>query len=141
MIWFLAGTVVLAVADWAVTWSLITETDEGTREVAGLTEGNLRAIQNPGTLLFLLATGFAWRSVRIHLPGLATYALAGSFLALVIILVGNIVEFGIWGEGSIESQDPGAAIFFSGLYLLMLGLTLLLASGFHALFRHPRRGT
>jgi hypothetical protein len=63
-----------------------------------------------------------------------------TFLALTLTLVGNIVEFGIWGEGPLDSQDPGAAIFFSGLYVLLLGLILLLASGVYALWRHARRG-
>ena len=46
-------------------------------------------------------------------------------VALAVVLAGNIVEFGIWGDGPVDSQDPGAAIFSSGLLILMFGLVFL----------------
>jgi len=122
-----------------MTWLLIEETAEGTKKVSGLSEGNLRAFQNPGTLLILVAIAHVWRRFRLHLPDLARAGLVITFVALTLTLVGNIVEFGIWGEGPLDGQDPGAAIFFSGLYVLLLGLILLLASGVYALGRHDGR--
>jgi hypothetical protein len=139
-IWLLV-LVVLGAANWAVTWFLIGETAEGARKVAGLSEGNLRAIQNPGTLLILIVIANAWGRFRLRLPALARLALAITFLALTLTLVGNVVEFGIWGEGPLDSQDPGAAIFFTGLYVLQFGLILLVVSGVYALCRYARRGT
>jgi hypothetical protein len=70
---------------------------------------------------------------------LAKAALVTTFVALILTLVGNVVEFGIWGKGPFDSQDPGAAIFFSGLYLLMLGLGILVAAGVYTLWRHVHR--
>jgi hypothetical protein len=66
-IWLLVAAAVLGSADWAMTWLLIVETAEGTREVGGLSEGNLRAFQNPGTLLILLAVAYVWASGSTYL--------------------------------------------------------------------------
>jgi hypothetical protein len=126
--WLVAGPVLLGAADWIATWLLIGETAEGTREVVGLSEGNLRSLQNPGTLLLLLALRGAWRRYRPRRKELGTAAFAVTAIALAVVLLGNVVEFGLWGEGPLDSQDPGAAIFFTGLLVLPFGLVLLAMS-------------
>lgn len=133
------AALLLAVADWVVTWVLIGETAEGTREVAGLSEGNLRALQNPGTLLMLLLLRGAWRRYRLGLGELGGGGFAVTAFALVVVLVGNLVEFGLWGEGLLDSQDPGAAIFFTGLLFLVFRVMLAM-SAVGAPLRRARRG-
>lgn len=135
----IAAAVLLACADWIATWLLIDQTAEGTREVAGLSEGNLRALQNPGTLFLLLALRAAWRRYGSRLGELGTASFTITGLALAIVLVGNIVEFGLWGEGPLDSQDPGAAIFFSGLLVLTFGLVLLSLVVMRAAWERARR--
>ena len=137
---WLVAALLLAVADWVVTWALIGETAQGTREVAGLSEGNLRALQNPGTLLMLLSLRAAWRRYRLSLGELGGGGFTVTAFALVVVLVGNLVEFGLWGEGPLDSQDPGAAIFFTGLLLLVFGVVMLAISAVGALLRRARRG-
>jgi hypothetical protein len=54
--------------------------------------------------------------------------------------LGNIVEFGLWGNGPLDSQDPGAAIFFTGLLFTTFGLVMLVAAATRAVWHHARRG-
>jgi hypothetical protein len=137
--WLIAAAVALAAADWIVTWLLIDHTAEGTREVTGLSEGNLRALQNPATLLLLLALRAGWQRYGSRLGELGTSGFTITALALAIVLVGNIVEFGLWGDGPLDSQDPGAAIFFSGLLVLTFGLVLLSLAVMRAAWERTRR--
>jgi hypothetical protein len=137
--WLIAGTVALAATDWIATWLLIDQTAEGTTEVAGLSEGNLRALQNPGTLLLLLSLRTGWRRYGARRGEFGTAGFTITALALVIVLVGNIVEFGLWGDGPLDSQDPGAAIFFSGLLVLAFGLVLLSQAVMRSAWRRTRR--
>jgi hypothetical protein len=128
LVWLVAVAVLLGAADWIATWLLIEETAVGTSQVAGLSEGNLRALQNPATVLLLLALSATWRHYASRRGELQAAALTVTALALAVVLVGNVVEFGLWGEGPLESQDPGAAIFFTGLLVLAVGLVLLAIS-------------
>ena len=135
----IAGVVSLAAADWIATWLLVDQTAQGTRKVIGLSEGNLRALQNPATLLLLLALRAAWQRRRSRLGELGAAAFAVTALALALVLVGNVVEFGLWGDGPLSSQDPGAAIFFSGLLVLTFGLALLCLAVMRAAWKRTRR--
>lgn len=137
--WLVAGAVALSIADWIATWLLIDQTAEGTKQVAGLSEGNLRALQNPGTGLLLLALGVAWRRYSSRLGDVGTLGFGLTALALAIVLVGNIVEFGLWGEGPLDTQDPGAAIFFTGLLVLPLGVVLVAVAAARTAWRRARR--
>lgn len=78
-IWLLAAAVVIGAADWTITWLLIGETGEGTKKVAGLSEGNLRAIQNPGTLLMLVVVAYVRMRFGSRLSDLARITLAVLF--------------------------------------------------------------
>jgi hypothetical protein len=137
--WLIAGAVALAATDWIATWLLIGQTAEGTTDVAGLSEGNLRALQNPGALLLLLALRAAWRRYGARLGEMGTTGVAVTAVALVIVLVGNMVEFGLWGDGPLDSQDPGAAVFFSGLLILVFGLTLVSMAVMGSAWQRTRR--
>ena len=128
LVWVIAVAVLAGATDWIVTWLLIGETAEGTRDVAGLSEGNLRALQNPGTVLLLLALSATRRHYGSRRGELEAAAFTVTALALAVVLVGNVVEFGLWGKAPLESQDPGAAIFFTGLMVLAVGLVLLAMS-------------
>ena len=135
----IAGAVALAAADWITTWLLIDETAQGTTEVGGLSEGNLRALQNPATVLLLLALRACWQRYGSRLGELGSTGHAVTALALSLVLVGNVVEFGLWGDGPLDSQDPGAAIFFSGLLFLCCGLALLALAAVRAAREQSRR--
>ena len=137
--WLLVAAAVFGAADWIATWLLIGETAEGTKEVAGLSEGNLRALQNPATVLLLLALRGTRRRYGPRLGELGRTSFAVTAIALAIVLVGNIVEFGLWGAGPFDSQDPGAAIFFTGLLFLMFGLMLLVMALAGTAWRRARR--
>lgn len=136
----IVGALLVAIADWVATWLLIDETAQGTREVAGFSEGNLRALQNPVTVLVLLTFRPAWRRYGSRLAELGRAGFILTAFVLGVVLVGNIVEFGLWGEGPVNSQDPGAAIFFTGLLFLPFGVVLVAAAVARAVWRQTRSG-
>lgn len=123
----------LGISGWIASWMLIEQTGEGTRNVGGLSEGNLRAIQNPATILLLIALSTTSQRCRLVAVGKAGVVI--TTLALGVVLAGNVVEFGLWGQGPLDSQDPGAALFFTGLLVLAVGVLVLAAAALTAVLR------
>ena len=101
---------------WVLSWLANGQTEEGNVTYLGLTEGEWRALLNPGTVLLALG---AW------------YGLSGAvrwvtLTGLGIVLAGNVVEFGVWGDAL--WVDGGWLIFLLGCLVTLAGLALALLS-------------
>ena len=101
---------------WILSWLANGQTEEGNVTYLGLTEGEWRALLNPGTVLLALG---AWYGLR----GAARWV---TFTGLGIVLVGNVVEFGVWGDAL--WVDGGWLIFLLGCLVTLAGLALALLS-------------
>ena len=101
---------------WALSWLANGQTEEGNVTYLGLTEGEWRALLNPGTVLLALG---AWYGLR----GAARWV---TLTGLGIVLVGNVVEFGVRGDAL--WVDGGWLIFLLGCVVTLAGLALALLS-------------
>ena len=94
----LSGSAVMfASVVWVVSWLLNSQTADGNRAALGLTEGNYRAILNPTLLLIVLGL---FGLYQVHKSRISTLGLIGFWatgLSLAAWLVGNILEFGLFG--------------------------------------------
>jgi hypothetical protein len=94
----LSGSAVMfASVVWVVSWLLNSQTENGKRAVFGLTEGNYRAILNPTLLLIVLGL---FGLYQVHMSRISNLGLIGFWatgLSLAAWLVGNILEFGLFG--------------------------------------------
>jgi hypothetical protein len=101
---------------WVLSWLGNRQTEEGSVTYLGLTEGEWRSLLNPGAVLLALGAWYGLRGAarRVTLTGLG------------IVLVGNVVEFGVWGDGS--WVDGGWLIFLLGCLVTLAGLALALLS-------------
>ncbi len=97
---------------WVLSWLANGQTEEGNVTYFGLTEGEWRALLNPGTLLLALG---AWYGLR----GAARWL---TLTGLGILLVGNVVEFGLRGEPL--WVDGGWLIFLLGFLVTLAGTAL-----------------
>lgn len=107
---------------WTASWFLNALTEDGARTVLGLGEGELRALLNPA--LVLLAGGIWVFYVRFggFAGGLGLLGATTVVVGLLGMLVGNIVEVGLWGEGFL---DAGWRLFVPAALLCLAGLLLL----------------
>jgi hypothetical protein len=101
---------------WVLSWLANGQTEEGNVTYLGLTEGEWRALLNPGTVLLALG---AWYGLR----GAARWV---TLMGLGIVLAGNVVEFGVWGDAL--WVDGGWLIFLLGCLVTLAGLALALLS-------------
>src|SRR5919199_280025 len=83
---------------WIISWLLNSQTAEGNRAVLGFTEGNLRAILNLPLLLLLagLLGHYRLHAGRAGKLGILGFGL--TLLGMVLLLVGNVMEFGLAGD-------------------------------------------
>ncbi len=120
----LSGSAVMfAGVVWVVSWLLNSQTADGNRAVLGLTEGNYRAILNP--TLFLLVLGL-FGLHQVHKSRLSTLGLIGFWatgLSLAAWLVGNILEFGLFGLYWLP--EVGWIVIIVATIGISLGLVLL----------------
>jgi hypothetical protein len=115
------GSIALIVGGlvWTISWFMSGLRDDA---VLGLEEGRWRALLNPA--LVLLAGGIWVYYMRLAsaAAGLGLLATAIVELGLVGMLVGNVLEFGLLGEGFLaEPPDlfvPAALVTIAGLLLL-----------------------
>ena len=101
---------------WFLSWLANGQTEEGNVTYLGLTEGEWGALLNPGTVLLALG---AWYGLR----GAARWV---TLMGLGIVLAGNLVEFGVWGNAL--WVDGGWLIFLLGCLVTLAGLALALLS-------------
>ena len=122
---------VLWTASWLLNVSLTDSSGEGTR--LGFTEGNARAILNPAILLIVVGVLAFKRHLERHpsVSGAGRAALATS-AGLLLLLTGNLMEFGAYGTSPIESEDPGFAVFSLGLLITLIGHVWFLVIGVNA---------
>ena len=120
----LSGSAVMfAGVVWVVSWLLNSQTADGNRAVLGLTEGNYRAILNP--TLFLLVLGL-FGLYQVHKSRLSTLGLIGFWvtgLSLTAWLIGNILEFGLFGVYWLP--DVGWIVIVVATIGMSIGLVLL----------------
>lgn len=120
----LSGSAVMfASVVWVVSWLLNSQTADGNRAVLGLTEGNYRAILNPTLLLIVLGL---FGLYQVHKSRMSTLGLIGFWatgLSLAAWLVGNILEFGLFGLYWLP--DVGWIVIIVATIGISLGLVLL----------------
>lgn len=117
-----AAAAVAAALVWVAAWAISGATDEGNREALGLTEGQARALMNPALAVFLLALRAVHAEQR---EGARRLSAAGALLTaagLAVALAGNLVEFGVTGEGV---SVWGWAPFVLGILVAAVGLVVL----------------
>ena len=98
-------------ASWLLNVSLTDSSGEGTR--LGFTEGNARALLNPAVPLIIIGV-LAFQHClerRPSVSGAGGTALA-TIVGLLLVLTGNLLEFGVYGTSPVESEDPGFAVFY-----------------------------
>jgi len=94
----LSGSAVMfASVVWVVSWLLNSQTENGNRAVFGLTEGNYRAILNPTLLLIVLGLFGLYQVHKSRISNLGLIGFWATGLSLAAWLVGNILEFGLFG--------------------------------------------
>ena len=118
-------------ASWLLNVSLTDSSGEGTR--LGLTEGNARAILNPAILLIIVGVlAFQrWVERRPSVSRAGAAALV-TILGLLLLLTGNLLEFGVYGTSPLQSEDPGFAVFSLGLLVTLIGLVWFVVIGINA---------
>lgn len=114
----------------AVTWEFAGgRTEQGTKDYLGLSEGEWRALLNVALVLLLLAIWPLRRSAGQ--PTRLGFQLAA--LGLVVMLVANLIEFGLWGRGI--NEEVGAAFLLPSFLFLFAGALLLAAGALRAWIR------
>jgi len=120
----LSGSAVMfASVVWVVSWLLNSQTADGNRAALGLTEGNYRAILNPTLLLIVLGL---FGLYQVHKSRISTLGLIGFWatgLSLAAWLVGNILEFGLFGLYWLS--DVGWIVIIVATIGISLSLVLL----------------
>jgi hypothetical protein len=114
----------LGVVLFVLLWLANGQTEEGNVAYLGLEEGDWRALLNP-VLAVWLVTAWAW---RMRLRGLARAGAVVLALGLALALVGNVLEFGFFGEaflGSGPSWDGGWIPYLLGTLVAAVGLVLV----------------
>jgi hypothetical protein len=108
---------------WVISWFLNSQTADGNRTVLGLTEGNYRAILNPTFLLIALGLFGLYQvhKSRVNTLGLIGFWVTG--LSLTAWLIGNILEFGLFGVYWLP--DIGWIVIVVATIGMSIGLVLL----------------
>ena len=110
---------------WTVSWALNVAQQDDPDPLLGLGEGNLRAFLNPAVLLIMPGV-LALRSRHGGPRGTSAGAgAAAAELGLALVLAGNIVEFGLYGNQIFEREDPGFFAFTVGVIVTAYGLAVL----------------
>ena len=125
--WLGAGSALLGGSLWTLSWllnvSLTNSSGEGTR--LGFTEGAARSVLNPAIALFTVCVIVLYQRVGSWANGSGFWAPALAIAGLGLMLAGNLMEFGLVGTSSIESEDPGFFVFTLGLLATAGGLAAL----------------
>ena len=118
-------------ASWLLNVSLTDSSGEGTR--LGFTEGNARAILNPAIPLIIIGVLAFQRCLerRPSVSGARGAALA-TIVGLLLLLTGNLLEFGAYGTSPVEREDPGFAVFSLGLLVTLIGHVWFIVIGINA---------
>ena len=118
-------------ASWLLNVSFTDSSGEGTR--LGFTEGNARSILNPAIPLIIIGVLAFQRCLerRPSVPGASGAALA-TIVGLLLLLTGNLLEFGAYGTSPVESEDPGFAVFSLGLLITLIGHVWFIVIGINA---------
>jgi hypothetical protein len=120
---WLSGAGALGAVLWLVTWDLSQQVNlEINRGPGGLTEGQIRALLNPG-LVLLLPLAWGLRRAQAGRDGQA--GLFGAWITtagLLLQLIGNFLEYGWWDNGVTEW---GWALLTLGFLPLTAGWLLL----------------
>ena len=115
------GSIALIVGGlvWTVSWFMSGLRDDA---VLGLEEGRWRALLNPALVLLALGVWVFYVRLGSSAAGLGLLATAIVELGLAGMLVGNVLEFGLLGDGF---ADAGTGIFVPAALATVVGLLLL----------------
>jgi hypothetical protein len=104
---------------WAVSWFMVVFAED---EVLGLSEGAWRALLNPALVALMFGAWIFYVRLGSAAAGLGLVAAALVELGLLGMLVGNVMEYGLTGDGYTEA---GWDVFVPAVLATMLGLLVL----------------